>query len=101
VTRENVNDLISEAGFKGDIGLLSIDVDGNDYWIFDAVEVVRPAIAIVEYNHRFGPTRSVTIPYDPAFVRCHDQASWLWAGASLNGLVHAASRKGLSFVGCN
>jgi hypothetical protein len=101
VTRENVNELIEEAGFAGEIGLLSVDVDGNDYWIFEAISAVRPAIAIVEYNHRFGPTRSVTIPYDPGFVRRQTDASWLVCGASLAAVVAAARRKNLVFVGCN
>jgi hypothetical protein len=101
VTRENVNELLADAGLVGEIGLLSVDVDGNDYWIFDAIEVVRPAIAIVEYNHRFGPSRSVTIPYDPGFVRRQTDDSWLVAGASLAAIVGAAERKGMAFVGCN
>jgi hypothetical protein len=101
VTRENVNDLLANAGVTGDIGLLSVDVDGNDYWIFDAIEVVRPAIAVVEYNHRFGPSRSVTIPYDARFVRRRSDSSWLCCGASLAALVGAAERKGMAFVGCN
>ena len=42
VTRENVNDLIRENGFNGDVGLLSIDIDGNDYWIWDAIDVINP-----------------------------------------------------------
>jgi hypothetical protein len=81
--------------------LLSVDVDGNDYWIFDAIEVARPAIAVVEYNHRFGPTRSVTIPYDATFVRRRSDRSWLCSGASLAAIVDAAKRKGMAFVGCN
>lgn len=101
VTRENVNELLASAGMTGDIGLLSVDVDGNDYWIFDAIEVARPAIAVVEYNHRFGPTRSVTIPYEPQFVRRRSDHSWLCSGASLAAIVDAAKRKGMAFVGCN
>ncbi len=101
VTRENVNDILTTAGFTGDIGLLSVDVDGNDYWIFDAITVARPVIAIVEYNHRFGPSRSVTIPYDPGFVRLRTDWTWHFGGASLAAIVGAAARKGLSFVGCN
>jgi hypothetical protein len=101
VTRENVNEVITSAGFEGDLGLLSVDVDGNDYWIFDAISMVQPAIAVVEYNHRHGPTRSTTIAYDPGFVRRQTDASWLWSGASLKALVLAAERKSLAFVGCN
>jgi hypothetical protein len=101
VTRENVNALLDDAGMTGEIGLLSVDVDGNDYWIFDAITAVTPAIAVVEYNHRFGPSKSVTIPYDPSFVRRRSDSSWLCAGASLAAVVGAATRKGMSFVGCN
>ena len=46
ITRENINDLISEAGFSGEIGLLSIDLDGNDYWVWQALDTVRPVICI-------------------------------------------------------
>ena len=100
ITRENINDLLVGSGMSGDIGLLSVDVDGNDYWIFDAITAVRPAIAVVEYNHRFGPSRAVTIPYDPKFVRQRDDPTWLSCGASLRALVIAAERKGMSLVGC-
>jgi hypothetical protein len=101
VTRDNINELLTRAGFEGEVGLLSIDVDGNDYWIFDAITAVKPAIAIVEYNHRFGPTRSVTIPYDAGFVRRRSDPSWLVCGASLAAIVSVAARKGMAFVGCN
>ncbi|HEY6375509.1 MAG TPA: hypothetical protein VIX90_08285, partial [Edaphobacter sp.] len=42
ITRENINDLISSSGFSGEVGLLSIDIDGNDYWVWEAIEIVRP-----------------------------------------------------------
>jgi hypothetical protein len=101
ITRENVNELIRAGGFSGELGLLSVDIDGNDYWVFDAIEAVRPAIAIVEYNHRFGPERSVTIPYDPAWSRRQTDDSYLASGASLGAITGAARRKGLALVGCN
>jgi hypothetical protein len=100
VTRENINDLLSDNGMTGDIGLLSIDVDGNDYWIFEAISVIRPAIVIIEYNHRFGPDRAVTVPYDPAFSRDRAHPSNIYYGASLRALYLLADRKGYAFVGC-
>jgi hypothetical protein len=100
VTRENVNSLLTTHGFSGDISILSVDVDGNDYWIFDAITAARPAIAVVEYNHRFGPERSVSIPYDANYVRRQTDASYIGSGASLAAIVNAANRKGLAFVGC-
>ena len=69
ITRENIDSLIESQGLRGDIGLLSIDIDGNDYWVWEAVSVVRPAIVVIEYNARFGTDAAVTVPYDPGFVR--------------------------------
>ena len=100
ITRENIDDLLAANGMTGEIGLLSIDVDGNDYWIFEAISVVRPAIVIIEYNHRFGPDRAVTVPYDPAFRRDRAHYSHIYYGASLRALCLLADRKGYAFVGC-
>lgn len=101
VTAENINELLKASGVDGDIGLLSIDIDGNDYWVWDAVKVVSPRIVIVEYNARFGPHRAVTVPYDPAFNRAEAHYSRIYYGASLAALVSLGSRKGYDFVGCN
>ena len=100
VTRENVNDLIVSAGVKGDIGLLSIDVDGMDYWILDAIDVVSPRILVIEYNAMFGPDVSVTVPHRPDFAWDKAHWSWVYFGASLRGLVSKAEEKGYTFVGC-
>jgi hypothetical protein len=101
VDAENINRLISENGISGDIGLLSVDIDGMDYWVWKAIDVVTPAIVIVEYNSLFGPTQSVTVPYDPGFVRQKAHYSWSYYGASLAALVGVGKAKGYSFVGSN
>lgn len=101
VTRDNINAEIAAAGISGDIGLLSIDIDGNDYWVLEAIDVVRPRILIVEYNSTFGPEAAVTIPYDPAFDRTRAHSSNLYWGASLAAVAMAADQKGLSLVGSN
>jgi hypothetical protein len=101
ITRENINDLIRRNGIDGDIGLLSIDIDGNDYWVWEAIDVVTPSIVVLEYNARFGPERAVTVPYDADFVRKTAHHSNLYYGASLAALCLLGRRKGYSFVGCN
>lgn len=101
VTRDNINDLLREAGFSGEVGLLSIDVDGNDYWIWEKLDVVDPVIVIVEYNSIFGPDLAVTIPYDDQFVRHRAHYSGQFWGASLQALTGLADRKGYSLLGCN
>jgi len=101
ITKDNINDLIRRNGISGEIGLLSVDIDGNDYWVWDAIDSVIPSIVVVEYNARFGPERAVTVPYDPAFVRAAAHHSNLYWGASLAAFCLLAKRKGYSFVGCN
>jgi hypothetical protein len=100
IDRDNVNSLIRNAGVEGDIGLLSIDLDGNDYWILEAIDVVSPRILVVEYNSAYGADAAVTIPYAPAFRRLEAHYSGLYFGASLAGLQRLAEGKGYALVGC-
>ena len=100
ITKENINDLLKKNGVVGDIGILSIDIDGNDYWIWDAIDVVSPAIVIIEYNARFGMDMSVTVPYDRDFVRSQKHHSMIYFGASIRALCGLAEEKGYAFVGC-
>ncbi len=101
VTRDNINSLLGENGVSGEIGLLSIDIDGNDYWVWDAIESVSPAILVVEYNARFGDEDAVTIPYDAAFQRTKAHFSNIYYGASLAALTKLSQKKGYALVGCN
>lgn len=100
ITRENINSLLREAGFGADVGLLSIDIDGNDYWIWDAIESVRPRIVVVEYNSVLG-LEPLTIPYEQSFQRAAAHYSTLYFGCSLGALHHLAKRKGYLLVGSN
>jgi hypothetical protein len=101
ITRENINELISGAGFGGDIGLLSIDIDGNDYWVWEALHTVRPIICICEYNAVLGDIHPICIPYDKYFSRMKAHPSNLYFGASLAALRLLAAKKGYRFVGTN
>jgi hypothetical protein len=101
VTRENVNQLFRENGFFGEIGLLSIDIDGNDYWVWEAINSVDPVLVTVEYNSVFGCEHAITVPYDPAFFRTKAHFSNLFWGTSLKALCLLAERKGYAFVGSN
>ena len=94
ITRENINALFAEHGVSGEIGLLSVDIDGNDYWVWEAIDSVSPAIVVTEYNSRFGPERAVTVPYDPAFVRekAHHSGIYYWRVARGAGRARAAQR---------
>ncbi|HEV2708973.1 MAG TPA: hypothetical protein VGU67_02065 [Edaphobacter sp.] len=99
ITRENINELITNAGFGGDIGLLSIDLDGNDYWIWEAIHAVRPIICICEYNAVFGDMFPICTPYKARFDRAKAHDSYLYFGASIVALQSLAIKKGYRFVG--
>ena len=101
VDRDNVNSLFEADGFVGEIGLLSIDIDGNDYWVWEAIDVVEPTIVVCEYNAVFGCKHAITIPYDPRFNRSEAHSSNLYWGSSIKALCLMAERKGLAFVGSN
>ena len=101
VTAENINQVIKESGFTGEIGLLHIDIDGNDYWVWKSIEVVNPIIVIVEYNSVFGMDRAITVPYNPSFDRTEAHYTNLYFGASLKALVQLGEMKEYYFIGCN
>ncbi|AUD05059.1 hypothetical protein [Spirosoma pollinicola] len=101
ITAENINQLLQENGFSGKIGILSIDIDGNDYWVWQAINVCDPDIVVIEYNSLFGSERSITIPYKPDYYRMDAHYSGLYFGASLQALCDLGKLKGYALVGCN
>lgn len=101
ITKENINDLLATSGFDEDLGILSIDVDGNDYFIYEAINFFKPCILICEYNSVFGATRKISVPYEPGFIRTNKHYSNLYWGASLPAMTHLANKKGYSLIGTN
>ncbi len=101
IDRGNINGLLAGAGLGAEPGLLHIDLDGNDYWVWEAIEGIAPVIVIVEYNSHFGRERAISVPYDPAFDRGRAHHSNLFFGASVPAFNHLAAKKGYAFVGCN
>lgn len=99
VTIENINSIFKDNGFSGEIDLLSIDIDGNDYWIWKAINEVNPRVLVIEYNPSFGDERSITVPYKENFNRFDIHPAY--HGASLEALVRLAIQKGYSLVACD
>jgi hypothetical protein len=102
INKENINDLLLESNFEK-IGLLHIDLDGNDYWVLDSIDMDKysPDILILEYNSNFGPDRSITVPYDPLFSCINAHYSGQYFGASISALDNLAKQKGYYFIGSN
>jgi hypothetical protein len=89
ITRENINEVFRVHGVPDPFDLLSIDIDGNDLWVWEAL-TFRPRVVVIEYNPSFGPDVSVTVPYDPD--RAWDGTNYY--GASALALCRLGRRKG-------
>lgn len=98
ITAETVNDIVAKHGFAGEIDLLSLDLDGNDYWVWKALTAVRPRVVVLEFNGSAGPDRRLTISYDPAF-RFDFSITPYRVGASLAAFTALAAEKGYRLVG--
>jgi len=101
IDRDNINKLILSAGISGEIGILSIDIDGNDYWVWEAINCINPIIVICEWNSAFGPDHSVSIPYDPLFNRLTAHYSHQYYGASIKALQQLGLKKNYALIGSN
>lgn len=98
ITRENINQLVLDAGFAGPIGIVSIDIDGNDYWVWEALSAVDPAVVVIETHIEFG-MRNIVVPYDARHVYPGKHPDYF--SASPVAMLRLASRKGYRLVGAN
>ena len=90
-------DLILDYAESKEIGILSIDVDGNDYWFLEKLISINPALIITEFNVSFG-SRPISVPYDAAFDRTKKHESNEYYGASLSAFNHLCALHNYSLV---
>ena len=98
ITKNNINDLINKVnmvGGGGAIDLLSIDIDGNDWYVWDAINCVTPRVVVIEYNAKFPPDLSWKQAYNAEHV--WDGSDW--HGASLKAMEELGKNKGYLLVG--
>lgn len=86
VTKENIENIFIKSGVDTKFDLLSIDIDGNDYWIWKALQRYKPRVVVIEYNATFGSSLEWVIDYNPSYV---------WDGTN----NHGASLKSLELLG--
>lgn len=104
ITKDNINTLIKQwLDYRklDNIAILSIDIDGVDYFVWEAIECVKPAIVVVEYNALFGESLCVSVPYRADFDRFLAHHSGLYFGASIKALISLGKSKGYIFVGAD
>jgi len=95
ITAENVNDQIAESGARGPIDLLSLDIDGMDYWVWKAITVIEPQVVVCETHNPIPPDRALTVPYDSAFIFESEN----YRGASLAAMCKVGREKGYRLIG--
>jgi hypothetical protein len=101
IDKDNINKILDDNVPFKDIGLLSIDVDGNDYWIWENIVSVNPDILIIEYNSLLGWEKKIVVPYNKRFNRNNNVYPNVYYGASLNALNNLGKKKGYALIYCN
>ena len=102
VTTSNISEIVERSREQMfGIDILSLDLDGNDYWILNAIDLRGVSIVVVEYNALFGASAQITIPMQEDFDRSKAHHSWKYYGASLPAFVDLLSRRGFEFIGTN
>jgi len=100
ITADNVNKLVAEAGFAGEVDLLSLDIDGQDYWVWKALDIISPRVVLLEYQDILGPDSCLTVPYNPKFIAEFGPYGPDYCGASLGAFVKLGKKKGYRLIGC-
>jgi len=98
ITAETINDQVATHGFAGDVDLLSLDLDGNDYWVWKALTVVRPRVVVLEFSAGCGPEVAAAMSYKPDY-RLDYSVTPYRCGASLAAFVKLGRAKGYRLVG--
>jgi len=102
ITKENVNELLINVGATGEVDLFSLDIDGNDYWIWQAIDAIQPRVCIFETQNVIPSDLSITIPYKPDFY-CWDKKGYEqdFRGVSLLAMTNLSKSKGYRLIGAH
>ncbi len=97
VTAENIAGLLQEGGIEREFDLLSIDIDGNDLYVWKALKEFRPKLVVIEYNSYFPEWVDWTMPYRPTY----EWDGSIEFGASALALARAGDELGYRLVACD
>jgi hypothetical protein len=102
ITAENVNELLIAAGCSGEVDLLSLDLDGNDYWILNAIDAIQPRLLVLETHNIIPSDKSLTIEYDPNFF-CWNKPGYEqdYRSVSLLAMQKLCRRRGYRMIGAH
>jgi hypothetical protein len=102
ITTDNVNDLLAEVGCVGEVDLFSLDIDGNDYWVWQAINAIKPRLFVCETHNVIPSDRSLTIEYRSDF-ECQSKLGHQqdYRGVSLLAMVRLCKEKGYRLIGAH
>jgi hypothetical protein len=102
ITVENVNDSLRDVEATGEVDLFSLDIDGNDYWVWKAIEIIKPRLCVFETHNIIPSNLSLTIKYEPDFncwsKQGHEQD---YRSVSLAAMVKLCKVKGYRMIGAH
>lgn len=102
ITPVNAQNILNEAKQKlGNLDIFSLDLDGNDYWILESMDLTEFKVIVVEYNSIFGAKHELSVLRDDFFDRQKAHSSCLYYGASLPAYVYLLANRGFTFIGSN
>ena len=102
ITRDNVNDLLRDAGATGEVDLFSLDVDGIDYWIWDAITEISPRLCVFEIHNLIPGDLSLTVPYSDSFDYLAGDGGRHWfRSVSLEAMRKLSAKKGYRLIGAH
>ena len=101
ITKDNINTVVKNFNTPKKLGLLSLDIDGVDYWVLKELSALNPSIIICEYNALFGLKKKITVPYKKNFIRSEEHCSNLYYGASIQAFIDIMKRKKYHLLGTN
>mgnify|MGYP001600158966 CR=1 FL=1 len=99
ITKDNINNLIAGNGISGEIDLLSIDMDGVDYWIWEAIGCISPRVVVAEVQCIWGSGAAVTVPYADNFKTEFVNGFGIYSGGSINAFINLARKKDYRLIG--
>ncbi len=97
ITAAAIDKKIMSIASNREIDLLSIDLDGNDYYILEAIRSISPRVIVAEYNSKF----PADVPWVIEYNESHRWDATDYFGASLKSLETLLAGKGYALVGCN
>jgi hypothetical protein len=100
ITKENINEIIARRTETSQPDLLAIDIDGNDFWVWEAIERIDPPVVVIEYNSNYGADEFIVTPYAADFDTYKENPLGLYHGPSLVALRDLADKKGYILIGC-